>query len=209
MSFALSAATLPDAPLGALRVRSVNVGVARPLMAGGRRVLSGIGKQAVVGPVAVGRLGLAGDEQADLSVHGGLDKAVYAYPAEHAAFWQARRQEHGVSLFHEVLPPGFWGENLSLEGPGRVAGLGRRRTAFPRLRLARDPRRASPATSSTPSWATPRPRATWCWRAAAAFTWRSANPVRSQPANPSRWCRGRRALDLPQAFAARRFKHLR
>ena len=116
MSFALSAATLPDAPLGALRVRSVNVGVARPLMAGGRRVLSGIGKQAVVGPVAVGRLGLAGDEQADLSVHGGLDKAVYAYPAEHAAFWQARRQEHGVSLFHEVLPPGFWGENLSLEG---------------------------------------------------------------------------------------------
>jgi MOSC domain-containing protein YiiM len=97
-------------------VRSVNVGVARPLMAGGRRVLSGIGKQAVSGPVAVARLGLAGDEQADLSVHGGLDKAVYAYSAEHAAFWQARRQEHGVSLFDEALPGGFVGENLTLQG---------------------------------------------------------------------------------------------
>jgi MOSC domain-containing protein YiiM len=97
-------------------VRSVNVGIARPLMAGGRRVLSGIGKHAVSGPVAVARLGLAGDEQADLSVHGGLDKAVYAYPAEHAAFWQARRQEHGVSLFDEAVPGGFVGENLTLQG---------------------------------------------------------------------------------------------
>lgn len=97
-------------------VCSVNVGIARPLMAGGRRVLSGIGKQAVSGPVAVARLGLAGDEQADLSVHGGLDKAVYACPAEHSAFWQARRQENGVSLFDEALPGGFVGENLSLQG---------------------------------------------------------------------------------------------
>lgn len=97
-------------------MRSVNVGIARPLMAGGRRVLSGIGKQAASGPVAVARLGLAGDEQADLSVHGGLDKAVYACPAEHSAFWQARRQEHGVSLFDEGLPGGFVGENLSLQG---------------------------------------------------------------------------------------------
>ena len=89
-----------------MQLASVNIGTARPLMAGGRRVLSGIGKQAVAGPVAVGRMGLAGDEQADLSVHGGLDKAVYAYPAEHYAFWQAQRQAQGVSLFDEVLPPG-------------------------------------------------------------------------------------------------------
>ncbi|BDT68179.1 protein YiiM [Comamonadaceae bacterium OS-1] len=85
-------------------------------MAGGRRVLSGIGKHAVTGPVAVGPLGLAGDEQADLSVHGGLDKAVYAYPGAHYAFWQAQRQAQGVSLFDEDLPPGFMGENLTLHG---------------------------------------------------------------------------------------------
>ncbi len=99
-----------------MQLESLNIGTARPLMAGGRRVLSGIGKHAVAGPVAVGRLGLAGDEQADLSVHGGLDKAVYAYPAEHYAFWQAQRQAQGVSLFDEALPPGFVGENLGLRG---------------------------------------------------------------------------------------------
>ncbi len=104
----------PDA--AALRLLSVNVGTARPLMVGGRRVLSAIGKQPVAGPVAVARLGLSGDEQADLSVHGGLDKAVYAYPAEHRSYWQARRREQGVSLWDELLPPGFVGENLTVEG---------------------------------------------------------------------------------------------
>lgn len=99
-----------------LQLLSVQVGAARPLQAGGRRVLSAIGKQPVAGPVTVGPMGLAGDEQADLSVHGGLDKAVYAYPREHYAFWQAQRREQGVSLFDEVLPPGFVGENLSLAG---------------------------------------------------------------------------------------------
>lgn len=97
-------------------VQSVNVGSARHLQAGGRRVLSAIGKQAVAGPVAVQTLGLAGDAQADLRVHGGPDKAVYAYPAEHYAFWQARRQAQGTSLFNEALPPGFVGENLTLHG---------------------------------------------------------------------------------------------
>ena len=105
----------PADPVAA-RLISVNLGLARPLLASGRRVLSAIGKQPVAGPVAVARLGLAGDEQADLSVHGGLDKAVYAYPAEHLAYWQAKRLEHSVSLWDEVLPSGFVGENLSLEG---------------------------------------------------------------------------------------------
>nr|WP_315240316.1 MOSC domain-containing protein [uncultured Albidiferax sp.] len=99
-----------------MQIASVNIGTARPLMAGGRRVLSGIGKHAVAGPGAVGRLGLVGDEQADLRVHGGPDKAVYAYPGEHYAFWQAQRQAQGVSLFEEELPPGFMGENLTLQG---------------------------------------------------------------------------------------------
>jgi MOSC domain-containing protein YiiM len=61
-------------------------------------------------------LGLVGDEQADPSVHGGLSKAIYAFPSEHGPWWQARRQAQGVSMFDETLPPGFVGENLSLQG---------------------------------------------------------------------------------------------
>ena len=99
-----------------MRVISVNTGGVRPLRAGGRDVLSGIGKRAVSGPVAVAQLGLAGDEQADLSVHGGLEKAVYAYPIEHMPRWQQLRRDSGVDLFDEPLPPGFMGENLTLQG---------------------------------------------------------------------------------------------
>ncbi|MDO9293410.1 MAG: MOSC domain-containing protein [Hydrogenophaga sp.] len=99
-----------------MRVLSVNTGNARPLRIGTRSVLSAIGKAPVSGPVAVGPLGLAGDEQADPSVHGGLGKAVYAYPVEHLPFWQVQRRDAGVSLFDETLPPGFMGENLGIEG---------------------------------------------------------------------------------------------
>lgn len=99
-----------------MQLLSVNLGQARPLLTGGRTILTAIGKQAVAGSVAVNRLGLNGDEQADLSVHGGLDKAVYAYPVEHYDFWRQQRKANGVSLFDEVLPPGFVGENLSISG---------------------------------------------------------------------------------------------
>jgi MOSC domain-containing protein YiiM len=99
-----------------VRLVSVNVGQVRPLRVGARSLLSGIGKAPVQGPVTVQALGLVGDEQADLSVHGGLAKAVYAYPVEHLPFWTEQRRAHGVSLFDEPLPPGFLGENLSLEG---------------------------------------------------------------------------------------------
>ncbi|MDO9148962.1 MAG: MOSC domain-containing protein [Hydrogenophaga sp.] len=99
-----------------MRVLSVNTGTARPLRVGARNVLSAIGKTPVAGPVTVGRLGLHGDEQADPSVHGGLDKAVYAYPCEHLDFWRTQRRLHGASLFDDTLAPGFMGENLSLHG---------------------------------------------------------------------------------------------
>ena len=85
-------------------------------MVGGRKLASAIGKTQVSGPIEVGVLGLAGDEQADLSVHGGLSKAVYALPSEHLAWWQAQRQTRGVSMFEETVPPGYLGENLSLQG---------------------------------------------------------------------------------------------
>jgi len=83
---------------------------------GGRKLVSAIGKTTVAGPIEVGVLGLAGDEQADLSVHGGLGKAVYALPSEHLSWWQAQRQAQGVTMFDEALAPGFLGENLSLQG---------------------------------------------------------------------------------------------
>jgi len=59
--------------------------------------------------VAIGRLSLAGDQQADLTVHGGLEKAVYAYPAEHYAYWQKELPEVAYSW-------GRFGENLTTEG---------------------------------------------------------------------------------------------
>jgi MOSC domain-containing protein YiiM len=95
---------------------AIQTGQVRPLMVGGRKLVSGIGKTTVSGPIEVGVLGLAGDEQADLSVHGGLGKAVYALPSEHLPWWQAQRQAQGATMFEEVLAPGYLGENLSLQG---------------------------------------------------------------------------------------------
>lgn len=98
------------------RLLSVNVGLARPLAVGGREVQSAIVKRPHDGAVPVQPLGLAGDEQADLSVHGGLSKAVYAYPVEHHAFWQTVRAQAGVAAWGEPLAAGTLGENLSIEG---------------------------------------------------------------------------------------------
>jgi MOSC domain-containing protein YiiM len=95
---------------------SLNVGGADEIIADGRRVMSAIGKRAVNGPLRVAPLGLAGDDQADLSVHGGLSKALYAYPSEHYAFWQTVRAQARVAEWNEALPNGALGENLTLEG---------------------------------------------------------------------------------------------
>ncbi|OQW38818.1 MAG: hypothetical protein A4S12_02760 [Proteobacteria bacterium SG_bin5] len=91
------------------RVASVQVGRVAPL--GPERVPSGIVKHPVEGPVAVARLGLAGDEQADLSVHGGPDKAVYGYAAAHYPLWAAEHPH-----LADRLDPGAFGENLTIEG---------------------------------------------------------------------------------------------
>lgn len=97
-------------------LRSVQIGQARRALIGGRVVMTAIRKAAVEGPVVVQPLGLVGDEQVDLSVHGGLEKAVYAYPSEHYAFWQDRRAEAGLAEIDADLPFGSMGENLSLSG---------------------------------------------------------------------------------------------
>jgi MOSC domain-containing protein YiiM len=95
---------------------SLNTSNAREVEINGRRVMTAIGKRPVQGPVEVRLLGLAGDEQADLSVHGGLSKAVYAYPSEHYPFWRTVRAQAKVSLWDEALQPGSLGENLTLAG---------------------------------------------------------------------------------------------
>jgi MOSC domain-containing protein YiiM len=92
-----------------MRLISVNVAQPRTVEWKGELVETGIFKEPVTGPVAVGRANLQGDRQADLTVHGGLDKAVYAYPSEHFAFWRAE-------LDREDLPWGMFGENLTTEG---------------------------------------------------------------------------------------------
>lgn len=79
----------------------------------GETLASAIRKRARDGVVRVGPLGLDGDEQADLSVHGGLAKAVYAYPKAHYAFWQTVRGQAKVA---GDLQPGDCGENLTLDG---------------------------------------------------------------------------------------------
>jgi len=100
----------------AMKVVSVNRAAAREVIINGRKVMTAIGKQSVDGPLTVRPLGIEGDEQADLSVHGGLGKAVYAYPLEHYAFWQTVRAQAKVSLWDSPLSPGSLGENLTVEG---------------------------------------------------------------------------------------------
>lgn len=95
---------------------SIQLGTARRVKIGERQILTAFNKQPVPHEVALAPLGLLGDEQADLSVHGGLEKAVYAYPSEHYAFWKNARLEAGVSPMDDRLTPGSLGENLTLEG---------------------------------------------------------------------------------------------
>jgi MOSC domain-containing protein YiiM len=99
-----------------ITVLSVNVARVEQRLIEGRRIGTAIGKRAVDGPVGVLPLGLEGDEQADLSVHGGRSKAVYAYPVAHYTFWQDVRRQAQVPDADAPLPHGFLGENLTLDG---------------------------------------------------------------------------------------------
>jgi MOSC domain-containing protein YiiM len=92
-----------------VRILSVNVGRPRTLEFDGRSVSSAIVKEPVAGRVIARRTNLDGDGQADLRVHGGPDKAVYAYPAQHYAHWEGE-------LGRRLSPLGHFGENLTVEG---------------------------------------------------------------------------------------------
>ncbi len=92
-----------------MQLLSVNVALPQDLVWQGKAVRTSIFKQPATGPVPVLAEHLAGDGQADLRVHGGRDKAVYAYPHEHYAYWQ-----HYLPT--ELLVPGAFGENLTTHG---------------------------------------------------------------------------------------------
>ena len=99
-----------------IKILSVNIGRVERRLIQGQPVPTAIGKRPVAGPVAVLPLGLAGDEQADLTVHGGLSKAVYAYPLLHYPFWQTVRAQAQVAAQGEALAFGALGENLTVDG---------------------------------------------------------------------------------------------
>lgn len=92
-----------------MQVLHVNRAEPRTVVINGKDVLTGIYKEPVQGGIPVRKLGMEGDGQADLTVHGGPFQALYAYPIEHYAYWQ---HELGA----EPFTPGTFGENLTLEG---------------------------------------------------------------------------------------------
>ena len=89
-----------------MKLISVNVGLPREITVGGKIVRTSIWKAPVQGRVHVSTLNLNGDQQSDLSVHGGVDKAVYVYPSEHYSYWRNQ-------LPDAELPWGAFGENFT------------------------------------------------------------------------------------------------
>ena len=175
---------------------------------GGRTVLTAMGKQQATGAVPVLPLGLLGDEQADLSIHGGLEKAVYAYPSEHYPFWQAARHAQGVDFIDDSLPHGSMGENLTLQGVLESDLWAGDVLMFPncelQVRIPREP----------------------CYKFNAAMGFSQASRLMAQSGfcgfylsvlTPGTICAGeafevkpgRRSVSIPALFAAKMSKHLR
>lgn len=106
-----------------MQLISINTGKVAPLFTNQHPdhavVMSGIKKNSIshidqASPVDINLLGVLGDEQADLSVHGGLEKAIYVYPYEHYAFWNALLSRELKTPFD--LQPGSMGENFTVTG---------------------------------------------------------------------------------------------
>jgi MOSC domain-containing protein YiiM len=92
-----------------VKVVSANVGMPAEMADSGGSFMTGIRKAPIAGSVRVRALNLDGDGQADLTVHGGIHKAVYLYPSEHYPFWSE-------ALGRQDLPWGSFGENLTISG---------------------------------------------------------------------------------------------
>ena len=92
-----------------MQLLSVNVGLPREIEWNGKIVRTSIFKEPVIGRVRVTRLNVDGDQQSDLTVHGGPDKAVYAYPSEHYRFWRGELPDMDLAW-------GIFGENFTTDG---------------------------------------------------------------------------------------------
>jgi MOSC domain-containing protein YiiM len=108
--------------MNSIQIVSLNIGISAPLFIGTTAVRESVQSAIRKTPVStlaqptavqIKPMGLVGDQQSDLSVHGGLDKAVYVYPAEHYAFWQTVAQQANQT---GPLAQGKMGENITLSG---------------------------------------------------------------------------------------------
>ena len=173
-----------DPPLPCLsamnaRVVSVNVGRPAPLSTGKRVVQSAIGKQPVYGPVAARGVNLEGDDQADRSVHGGPDQAVYAYASEDAAWW-------GEQLGRELGRAGGYSARTSRSRASTSPAPASASAGGSAASSCGSPARASPASSSRRASACRASRGRSSTPAAAARTSRSRRRACCRRATRSR-----------------------
>jgi MOSC domain-containing protein YiiM len=149
-----------------------------------------------------------GDEQADLSVHGGLDKAVYAYPSEHYAFWRQARLDAGVIAVEQALPWGSMGENLSLSGLQEadvwVGDL--LRFAHCTLRVTQ-PREPCFKFNAVMGFNTAAKR--MAQQGCCGFYLAVQEPGHLSAGESFELLPGPRRLGIPESFAAKMFKHMR
>jgi len=193
---------------GERRLVSVQVGLARRMPMGGRSVLTGMVKRPVSVAVPVLPLGLMGDEQADLSIHGGLEKAVYAYPAEHYAFWQDARRAEGLGQIDDSLPHGSLGENLTLQGLLESQVWAGDVLKFPHCELqVRIPR--EPCYKFNAAMGFARASRTMAQSGLCGFYLSVLTPGSICAGESFELLPGRRSVSIVQLFAARMSKHLR
>ena len=173
----------------------------------GRLVPSAMYKTAQQGAMAVGLLGLEVDEQADLSVHGGLEKALYAYPSEHYDFWRAERQAAGLGGIDDGLAFGALGENLTLQGLRETDVWVGDELHFARCRLrVTQPREPCFKFNASMGFATASKRMAQSGHC--GFYLAVDQPGTLQAGEAFTLVPGPRRASIPERFAARMFKHL-
>ncbi len=189
-------------------VIGVQVAQARKVMISGRIHLSAIHKTRVDGPVLAGPLGLNGDEQADLSVHGGLEKAVYAYPSEHYAFWNNEREKAGVGGLDSPIAHGALGENLTLSGLLEanvwVGDVLKFANCVFRVEQPREPCFKFNAAMGFNTAVKAMAQSGWC-----GFYLSVDTPGTVQAGESFQLMAGPRRVSIPERFQAKMFKHLR
>ena len=187
---------------------SLQLGQARRIKIGERRILTAFGKQSVTDAVPLMPLGLLGDEQADLSVHGGLDKAVYAYPCEHYPYWLAMRRQAGLAQIDDSLPNGSLGENLTLQGLLESEVWAGDVLQFPgcalQVTLPREPCYKLNAVMGFAGASRLMAQSGFC-----GFYLSVASPGTLRAGDAFEVIPGRRGVSIPTLFAARLAKHLR